>query len=38
MKQFTKKPSLSELTLRERIGQTAAPIMTRVLTAEDKAE
>ena len=38
MKQFTKKPSLSDLTLRERIGQTAAPIMTRVLTAEDKAE
>lgn len=38
MNKFTRKPLLSELTLRERIGQTAAPIMKKVLKADDKVE
>ena len=34
-KRFTKKPAVSELTLREKIGQTVCPIMRRVLAAKD---
>ena len=38
VKRFTKKPALSELTLRERIGQTVCPQMRKVLAAENIEE
>ncbi len=38
VKNFTKKPSLSELTLREKIGQTACPIMRKVMKNENIPE
>ena len=37
-KRFTRKPMISELTLREKIGQTACPIMTKVLGAKNIPE
>ncbi len=37
-KRFTGKPELSELTLRERIGQTACPPMKKVLASENTEE
>ena len=38
MKKFTKKPSISELTLRERIGQTICPSMRKILRSDDIVE
>ena len=38
MDKFMRKPLLSELTLRERIGQTAAPIMTKFLGSDNISE
>jgi len=38
VKQFTKKPTISELSLRERIGQTVCPIMRKVLKADNVKE
>ena len=38
MNKFMRKPLLSELTLRERIGQTAAPLMTKFLGADNIPE
>lgn len=35
---FTKKPAVSELTLRERIGQTVCPIMRKILKADNIKE
>ena len=38
VKSFTKKPELSELSLRERIGQTICPAMRKILAAENIGE
>ncbi|MBO5879718.1 MAG: glycoside hydrolase family 3 protein [Clostridia bacterium] len=38
MKRFLRKPEISELTLRERIGQTASPIMTKILNQKNIPE
>lgn len=38
MDKFMRKPLLSELTLRERIGQTAAPLMTKFLGSDNIPE
>ena len=38
MDKFMRKPLLSELTLRERIGQTAAPLMTKFLGSDNISE
>ena len=38
VEKFNKKPLLSELSLRERIGQTICPIMRKILAADDIGE
>ena len=38
VKRFTKKPEISELTLRERIGQTVCPIMRKILKEDNIKE